>query len=105
MLLRNFHRRRGELDLVALHGEVLVVVEVRSRRSAAFGGAAASVIRRKQRRIVLAAQQLLQARPDLARRSVRFDVLALTAAGGQQGSGTPDAAPWQVEWIRHAFEA
>jgi putative endonuclease len=89
ILLRNYRKRFGEIDVVALDGEVLVIVEVRMRASDAFGGAAASVDGWKQRKIVRTAMLLLQERPDLARLRARFDVLVV------QGEG--------VEWIRSAF--
>lgn len=103
LLLRNFRRRRGELDLVAELRGVLIIAEVRLRADTLHGGAAASVGATKQRRIVHTAMQLLQLRPDLARLPVRFDVLALTPIGPQGGDGA--AAGYQVEWIRHAFSA
>lgn len=103
-MLRNFRRRRGELDLVIEHAGVLAIVEVRMRRSGRFGGAAASVGRHKQRRLVIAAQQLLQSRPDLARWPVRFDVIALRPTTGRDG-GTAPSAQYEIEWIRHAFSA
>lgn len=96
ILLRNYLRRSGELDIVARDGDVLVIVEVRMRASAAFGGAAASVGGRKRARIVRTAQQLLQQRRDLSQLRVRFDVVLVTAP--------PGAAP-RVEWIRHAFSS
>ena len=93
---RNYRRRLGEIDLVALDNGVLVIAEVRTRSSDAFGGAAASIDGRKQRRIIRAAEQLLQRNRDYAALPVRFDVLIVTAAA----SGTPG-----VHWLRHAFEA
>ena len=96
LLVRNYRRRLGELDLVALHRGTLLIVEVRTRSSDAYGGAAASVDGRKRRRIVRAAQQLLQQRRDLARLPVRFDVTVVS----QLAAGAP-----AVEWIRGAFEA
>jgi putative endonuclease len=93
---RNYRRRLGEIDLVALDHGVLVIAEVRTRSSAAFGGAAASVDGRKQRRIIRAAAQLLQQNRNYAALPVRFDVLII--------SGAASAAP-AVEWLRHAFEA
>ena len=93
---RNYRRRLGELDLVALDHGVLVIAEVRTRSGDAFGGAAASVDGRKQRRIIRAAEQLLQRRRDYAALPVRFDVLIVTAAA-------TDCA--EVHWLRHAFEA
>lgn len=96
VVLRNYRRRLGELDLVARRDGVLVIAEVRTRAQARFGGAAASVDRRKQQRIIRAAAQLLQQRKDLARSPVRFDVIVV--------SDLLAATP-RIEWIRHAFEA
>ena len=104
VLLRNFRRRTGELDLVARHGGVALVVEVRLRSRDDYGGGAASVDARKQRRLIRTTQQLLQSRPDLARLPLRFDVVVVTPDGAS--SGTPAATDgWRVEWIRHAFSA
>ncbi|HUN74468.1 MAG TPA: YraN family protein [Steroidobacteraceae bacterium] len=96
LLLKNYRRRLGELDLVALHRGTLLIVEVRTRSSAAYGGAAASIDGLKRRRIVRAAQQLLQQRRDLARLPVRFDVAVVSQLSAAQPA---------VEWIRGAFEA
>jgi putative endonuclease len=96
ILERNYRRRLGEIDLVALDNGVLVIAEVRTRSTDAFGGAPASIDGRKQRRIIRAAEQLLQRNRDYAALPVRFDVLIVTAAA----SGTPG-----VQWLRHAFEA
>jgi putative endonuclease len=96
LIARNFRRRLGELDLVARDGEVLAIVEVRTRRASEFGGAAASVDAAKRRRIVRAAQQLLQQQPALARLRVRFDVIVVYE---------PDAAAPRIEWLQHAFFA
>ena len=94
ILERNYRRRLGELDIVARDGDVLAIVEVRTRASDRFGGAAAGVDLRKQQRIVRAAAQLLQQRGDLARYRVRFDVVVV--------SGLSSPSP-RVEWLRHAF--
>jgi putative endonuclease len=83
----------GELDIVAQHGDVLVIVEVRLRSHARFGGGAGSVDFVKIRRIVRTARHLLQARRELARMRARFDVVEL---------GAPGVAP---NWIRGAFDA
>lgn len=89
ILLRNFRRRLGELDIVAREHDTLVIVEVRNRSSVRFGGAAASVDFRKQTKLRRAAAQLLQQRKDLTELRVRFDVIAVTPKG--------------IEWIKHAF--
>ena len=96
VLLRNYRRRGGELDLVARDGDVLVIAEVRTRSTDEFGGAAASVDGWKQHKIIRAATQLLQQRNDLARLRVRFDVIVVRGADGARPT---------VEWLQHAFEA
>lgn len=92
-LAANVRYRFGEIDLVMSEGEQVVFVEVRYRRGHDFGGALASVDRRKRQRLLRAAQAFLAARPALARRPCRFDVVAL--------SGRPQAP--ELEWIRNAF--
>ena len=96
VVLRNYRRRSGELDLVARDGDVLVIAEVRTRSTDEFGGAAASVDGWKQHKVVRVATQLLQARKDLAQLRVRFDVIVVRGAD----TGRPT-----VEWLKHAFEA
>ena len=95
VLMRNYRRKGGELDIVAREGDVLVIGEVRTRSTETFGGAAASIDGWKQHKIIRAATQLLQQRKDLAALRARFDVLVIHGAG--------DAHP-RVEWIKHAFE-
>jgi len=94
IVLRNYRRRFGEIDIVAREDDVLVIVEVRSRASDEFGGAAASVDGWKQRKIVRTAQLLLQERRDLARLRARFDVILVD---------DPCAAEPAIDWLRHAF--
>jgi len=96
VLTRNYRRRNGEIDIVARAGDVLAIVEVRTRTSESFGGAAASVDGWKRHKIIRATQQLLQQQPELARLRVRFDVVVIHGADGTQA---------RVEWIQHAFEA
>lgn len=93
VVAQNLQGRSGEIDLVAIHGNVLVFVEVRARGSLDYGGAAASVNRQKQRRLIRTAQFFL---PRLAARyfggaapACRFDVVSLEPAG--------------TAWIRDAF--
>jgi len=95
IVARNVHLRVAELDLVALDGPALVIVEVRTRSSARFGSAAESVDARKQARLVRAARELL-ARGGLPRFArVRFDVVAIDAS----------ARPPHITHIRDAFTA
>src|SRR5262245_51862807 len=96
LLSRNYRRRGGEIDLIARRGDVLGIVEVRTRSTQCFGGAAASVDGWKQHKIVRAASQLLQQHKALARLRVRFDVIVVHE---------PEGVRPRVEWIKHAFEA
>lgn len=93
ILLRNFRRRAGEIDIVARDGATLAIVEVRARATRDYGGAAASVDLRKQRRLIRAAHLLLAAHPEWRNMPARFDVVI------EQGTG----AAASMEWIRHAF--
>lgn len=88
-LARNFSCRFGELDLVMTDGDTLVVVEVRSRRSARFMSPESTIDSAKQQRIINAAELFLQQHPRFADNAVRFDVVALVGN--------------EVRWIRDAF--
>ena len=56
---RNVRTRRGEIDLVARHGEELVFVEVKSWRRLPAEGLEHAIDRRKQRRMVSVARAYL----------------------------------------------
>jgi putative endonuclease len=94
-LTRNYRCRGGELDLVMQHGDSIVFVEVRYRRSRAFGSAAESVDLRKQQRLLRAAEHYLATHGAQARYPCRFDVVAL--------HGPPDDL--ELDWIEGAFSA
>ncbi|HEY5649471.1 MAG TPA: YraN family protein [Nitrospiria bacterium] len=92
---RNVRFRRGEIDLVAYEGEVLVFVEVKGRRNNRFGGARWAVDERKQKRIGRLAREYL-ARKRVADSPCRFDLVLV-----QDGSG----GKRKIELIRNAFDA
>jgi len=91
---RNLRCKVGEIDLVCLDGEVLVIVEVRQRGSCAFGGALASVSWKKRRRLIRATEFHRQHQPGWRDRAIRFDVIALQGAAG---------ATHELVWIKGAF--
>ncbi len=72
----------GELDLVALDGDELVAVEVKTRSSAAFGHPAEAVTADKVARLRRLTAQWLRTH-DLRPASVRIDVLAIVLAPGR----------------------
>jgi putative endonuclease len=79
IVARNFRTRFGEIDLIARDGRVLVFVEVRLRRSAAYGGAIESITARKRARLVAAANGYLAM---LGREPpCRFDAILLDSLG------------------------
>ena len=92
LLTRNYHCRRGEIDLVMRDKDSLVFVEVRYRRQARYGSASESVNWHKQQRLIAAAEHYLlhEARTQPA---ARFDVVAISGAG----------ADLELEWIHNAF--
>lgn len=78
ILTANFRAKGGELDLVAMDGKALAIIEVRYRASNRFGGAAASITSGKRSRIIRAARALLATQPILARLPARFDVVEVS---------------------------
>lgn len=78
ILRQNFRARGGELDLIAMDGRALAIVEVRYRADDRFGGGAASITSAKRSRIIRASRALLATQPALARLPARFDVVEVT---------------------------
>ena len=97
VLARNHHDQLGEIDLLVLDGETLVIVEVRSTASDDLQYVAASVNFEKQRRLTDATLRYLQKRKLLDRIAVRFDVLAM--------SWPADQTEPTILHLRHAFES
>ena len=75
---RNLRTKLGEIDFVALDGEVLCFVEVKARLSAEFGHAIEAVGPRKRARLARVASLVLA--KNRSQRACRFDVLGLDRA-------------------------
>jgi putative transposase len=82
ILERNYVTPLGEIDLIARQGEVLVVVEVKTRKSTRFGSPQEGVSVTKQGRLRRLAEYYLKANR-LTGSPVRFDVVAVTLAGDE----------------------
>ncbi len=95
LVARNFNRKPGEIDIIALDTEHLVFVEVRARSNSRFSSAAGSVDKAKQQRIIRTAQLFLQQQPRFANMPCRFDVIAFEPPQSAHGH--------RVRWIRGAF--
>ncbi len=95
ILERNFRCPLGEIDIIGEMGEVLVIVEVRSRSSIDWGTPAESVGYRKQQKLRRLAAYYLQHKGKV-NSPCRFDVLGLLVNEGGKG-------PNQIQWIPDAF--
>ncbi len=78
ILERRFRTSTGEVDIVALQGETLVFVEVKTRTSTTFGLPGEAVTAKKQQTIAKVAEQYLQ-QHDFMDKPVRFDVIEVYA--------------------------
>jgi putative endonuclease len=100
LLASNVSDRDGELDILALDGDTLVIVEVRStssERPEAVEETAATVDRRKQKKITDATARFLARRRLLGKVAVRYDVLVIA---------WPESAREPAfRHIPHAFES
>ncbi|MDX9699063.1 MAG: YraN family protein [Rhodocyclaceae bacterium] len=96
ILARNLRCRGGEIDLIGLHHDTVVFIEVRLRRNPRFGGAGASITPHKQQRIILAARWWLGgAGRAHANRPCRFDAVLF-----DERAARGDTPP---EWLQGAF--
>lgn len=93
VLARGVRAGLGELDLVAREGEVLVFVEVKTRRR---GEPAEAVTTEKQRRLTMAALAFAR-RHGLLEVPSRFDVVAIVWPN--------DATAPEIKHYRNAFPA
>jgi putative endonuclease len=89
---QNFRSRGGEIDLIMLHSDCLVFIEVRYRESTRFSYPGPTVDRHKQQRILRTAAMFLASAQRYARHTMRFDVVAIS--GGEDG---------KIEWLQDAF--
>ena len=89
---RNYRSRLGEIDIIAKDGDVLVFIEIKTRRSS-IDYAKEAVDRRKKKKLLkLALAYMKTKRYDNIK--ARFDVIAISIK---------DNKP-QIELIKNAFE-
>jgi putative endonuclease len=92
IVARNFRAAGAEIDLVAMDGETLVFIEVKTRRSRIAGAPEEAVDKRKQTRMRRAAEVFAQRyRADEV--EMRFDIAAVDASGRRL----------EIELLRNAF--
>lgn len=96
ILARGHRQRLGEIDLVALDGQTLVFVEVKTWRRGDVGDPSEAVDERKQERLTRAALVYLKRR-GLLEHPARFDVVSIV---WQDAQSQP-----QIRHFINAFEA
>lgn len=94
LLARNWRKREGELDIVALEGDTLAFVEVKTRRTHSYGAGEESVDPRKQVQLARLAQRFIHENPQIAFRECRFDVVVVDMT----------VLPAQFRHYRNAFD-
>lgn len=92
-IVKNYRCRLGEVDLVATDGDVLVFIEIKTRKGRPLEFAKEAVNLRKQRQLSKVALNYIKAN-NYWDRSARFDVVAVSI---ERGSPT-------IEVIKDAFE-
>lgn len=91
---RNWRCKLGEVDVLAMDGELLVVVEVRTKMSERFGTGAESVDARKQHKLRQLALTYMRMHNLSSETRLRFDVVSIRV--------TPKGS-YEIDHIDHAF--
>ncbi|MCG6880225.1 MAG: YraN family protein [Deltaproteobacteria bacterium] len=92
-IVKNYRCRLGEVDLVARDGDVLVFIEIKTRKGRSIGFAKEAVNLRKQKQLSKVALNYMK-QNNCNDVSARFDVVAVAME-----SGYP-----RIEVIKNAFE-
>ena len=92
-IIKNYRCRLGEVDLVARDGDVLVFIEIKTRKGRSLGPAKEAVNLRKQKQLSKVALNYMK-QNNCDEVSARFDVVAVAMERGQP----------RIEVIKNAFE-
>lgn len=90
-LFQRFHSPFGEIDLVMMDQETLVMVEVKTREKASLEDAMLSVTKTKRERLIKTSLFFLGKHEEYSKHTVRFDIVLITIDG--------------VYYLPNAFEA
>ena len=95
LIIKNYHCRYGEIDLIMRQEQTIVFVEVRSRKANSLVDSASSVNWSKQQKLQRSAENYLQKEKIHSSIPARFDVIAVTYHQNK---------PAQIDWIQNAFD-
>lgn len=81
VLERNWRCAQGEIDIIAARGDLLCVIEVKTRRSERFGHPFEAVDERKRQRLWRLAFAWAESHPELSKgRHLRVEIIGLTGS-------------------------
>lgn len=87
VIARNWRCAQGEIDIVAVQGAHLAVVEVKTRRSSAFGHPFDAIDARKRRRLWKLAMAWVAENPEAAHgRDVRLEAIGIIGSDPSSGA-------------------
>ncbi|MDR0222867.1 MAG: YraN family protein [Oscillospiraceae bacterium] len=95
---RNYRKRCGEIDIIAVFGNEIAFVEIKTRKRGGLTTGFSAITKEKQRRMVKTAQAFLKENPRCGGKSVRFDAAEVTV-----GRGAPPELIG-IEYYENAFE-
>tara|TARA_R110001592_G_scaffold356543_1_gene658629 strand:- start:2738 stop:3088 length:351 start_codon:yes stop_codon:yes gene_type:complete len=90
---RNYHTRRGEIDLIMQDENSIVFVEVRYRKSFLYGTAEETITKTKQLKIIYCAKHYIS-KFKLWNMNARFDVITIKPTPNKQ---------LEINWLKNAF--
>ncbi len=94
IIIRNYRKKFGEIDIIAKQGSVLIFVEVKTRNSTVKGTPFGAVTFKKQIQISRVAQEYLSTN-NLIEIDARFDVVSVLIKRNSKP---------QIELLQNAFE-
>jgi len=105
LLQRNYNCKCGELDLIMTENNIIVFVEVRSRKNSYYGSGAESIDFRKRKKLLASATHFLQNKRMLDE-ICRFDVISICHGQSSNVNSVENKSEkLTINWIQDAFQA
>lgn len=94
VILRNFHTRYGEIDIIACNSQYIIFAEVKTRNQFSVARPSEWVDKKKQRKIFITASEYLKKYP--TRLQPKFDIVEIIIEKGKN-------EPLSINHIENAF--